>query len=183
VPKNLPTPTNGFNSTQLNIVTSIDVTNTLMTHSIEGRAFLMDNSPDSLNKGTPNLCTVCKQGQVLNWLVYAVDGEKRIDGTWPPSVRIVNITFLNDDDTLARFKVCDLKIFGGPDAARGNAPSYYYWAGIIPPDVPTGTHRYRLVLELDTEQKDVKLYFNVSTPSLYVLPIDHKPIDKPEPIS
>ncbi len=165
-----------FNSIQINIVTSIDVRNTLATKSIDGRAFLMDNSPDSLNKGTAALTTVCKQGQVLNWLVYCVDTQKTPEGTWPPTARIVNIAFIsNDGENVQGIKVCgDLKVYGGPDKIRSPyTPSYYYyWAGMVLPEITPGLYRYRLVLEFDTGKDGVKAYYQISTPRLRVVAMD-----------
>jgi hypothetical protein len=164
-----------FNSTQLNIVTTVDVANTLAAQSIEGRAFLMDNSPYSPGKGTPHLQTICKQGQVLNWLIYCLDMEKRLDGTWPPMARIVNIVFLDDDgdDVLGPHVCAELKVYGGPDAIRSPyTPSYYYWAGMIQPDLPPGIYKYRLVLEFDAENGGMKHYFQLSLSSLHVLPFN-----------
>lgn len=70
-------------STQLNIVTLIDVAGTLRAGSVTGNTGLMDNGGESTGKGTNTLRTVCRQGQVLNWLVYCTDMEKRPDGSWP----------------------------------------------------------------------------------------------------
>jgi hypothetical protein len=167
-----------FNSTQLNIVTTLDVANILATRSIEGRGFLMDNSPHSSGKGTPHLQTICKQGQVLNWLIYCMDMEKRQDGTWPPMARIVNIVFLDDDgDGVLGVQACsEMKVYGGPDAIRSPfTPSYYYWAGMIRPDLPPGVYKYRLVLEFDADDGGTKQYFQLSQPSLRVLPFNFEP--------
>jgi hypothetical protein len=166
-----------FNSTQLNIVTTIDVENTLWSNSIDGRAFMMDNGPESTGKGTTSLRTVCKQGQVLNWLIYCSDMQQRADGTWPPMAKIANIVMLSDDgeSVLGTLAFADLKIFGGPDELRSPyTPSYYYWAGMILPDLTPGLYRYRLILELDTESS-TKKYFQISTPSLQVLPLNYEP--------
>ena len=177
--QNLDNPMLGqFNSTQLNIVTTVDVANILATQSVEGRAYLMDNSPYSTGKGTPRLQTICKQGQVLNWLIYCLDMEKRPDGTWPPMARIVNIVFLDGDgEAVLGTQVCsELKIYGGPDAVRSPyTPSYYYWAGMVQPELSPGIYKYRLVLEFDDDAGGLKHYHQLSMPSLRVLPFDAEP--------
>lgn len=167
-----------FNSTQLNIVTVVDVANTLATQSIEGRAFLMDNSPHSPGKGIIQLQTICKQGQALNWLIYCMNTDKRPDGTWPPMARIVNIVFLDSDGkgVLGTQACSELKIYGGPHEIRNPyTPSYSYWAGMVRPDLPPGIYKYRLVLEYDATDGEAKHYFEISTPSLRVLPYDFEP--------
>jgi hypothetical protein len=177
--KDLDNPLPGqFNSTQLNVVTTLDVANTVASKSIDGRAFLMDNSPHSKGKGTPQLQTICKQGQVLNWLIYCLDMDQRADKTWPPMARIVNIVFLDEggEEVLGTQVCSDLKIYGGPDEIRSPyTPSYYYWAGMVRPDLVPGIYKYRLVYELDADGGGMKHYFQLSEPSLRVLPYDFVP--------
>lgn len=163
-------------STQINIVTTVDVAGVLREGSSEGRTFLMDNSPDSLGKGTAQLETVCRQGQVLNWLVYCMDMTKRPDGKWPPFAKIVNIVFLDTTGTsVLGLKVCaDLKIYGGPDAIRHRyTPSYYYWAGAVLPHLTPGLYRYRLVVECQTGHDGDTRLFQIDGPALRVLASDH----------
>lgn len=161
-------------STQLNIVAIVDVSSTLRTGSVTGKAALMDNGGDSTGKGTNALRTVCRQGQVLNWLVYCSDMEKNPDGGWPPLARIVNIVFLQPDGTPQHRKICnDLKVYGGPDKIRSRwTPSYYYWAGSILSDLVPGLYPYRLVFECDTCDPNCKQYFNLDGPALDVIRLD-----------
>jgi hypothetical protein len=169
----MPTPKHSL-PPQLNIAIVVDVNNTLQTGTLEGHAFLMDNSPDTVNKGGETLETVCVQGQVLNWLVFCLNMDKLPNGSWPPFARIVNIAFLDDDgDVQLRNVMTELQIYGGPDAVRrqGTA-SYYYWAGLLPYDIPPGSYRYRLVMEVDTYQFQVKQYYQISNLLLKVLPLD-----------
>jgi hypothetical protein len=161
-----------FNSVQLNLVTFVDVEKATVAKSLEGAVIMVDNCPLSVGQGTPNLQTTCKQGQVLNWIIYAMDADKRSDGTWPPSVRINNIVFLDKTGKdVASTAVCpDMKIFGGPDKIRSEyTPVYYYWAGTIPPDLPIGTYRYRFILDLETGTANQRVYLNLDTPSLNVV--------------
>lgn len=174
-----------FNSVQLNLVTFVDVAKADQNNSLEGAVHMMDNNINSTGQGTEKLQTVCKQGQVLNWIIYAMDSTKRADGTWPPSVRINNIVFKNEKgNDVATFKVCEnLEIVGGPDKARfidtpngekSYTPVYYYWAGVVVDDLPEGVYNYRFVLELDTKDPSYpsgKKYLNLETPSLKVLAI------------
>lgn len=163
-------------STQLNIVTLVDVAGTLATETMVGHAWMMDNSSDSPGKGTDALETVCRAGQVLNWLVYCMDTAKRPDGTWPPFAKIVNIVFLGDDrSSVFGTKVCaDLKVYGGPDAIRHRyTPSYYYWAGAVMPNLMPGLYQYRLVMEVETGKPGETRHHTMDGPSLRVLPMTH----------
>lgn len=163
-----------INSVQLNIVTFVDVNKAVRNQSLENALYIMDNSPTSIRQGSPCLQTVCKQGQVLNWIIYPMDMNKRTDGTWPPFVKINNIVFLEGESENASVSsiMDSLKIYGGPDRMRSiYTPVYYYWAGIIPLDLSPGIYRYRLILELETGEKDKCIYLNLETPSLKVIPV------------
>ncbi len=159
-------------SVQLNIVTFVDVQKAVAKGSTEGCAYIMDNSPNSRNQGTPHLQTVCKQGQVLNWIIYAMDMDRKPDGTWPPSVRINNIVFLDSEgNDVSMIRVMDeMKILGGPDKIRSKStPVYYYWAGIVEGSLPVGTYKYRFVLEFDPISPSTqKTYLNLDGQSLEV---------------
>lgn len=164
-----------FNSVQLNIVTFVDVQKALTLKTLDGCVYMMDNSPMSTEQGTPGLQTTCKQGQVLNWIIYAMDSDKKPDGTWPPSVKINNIVFVDDDSQdVSMTRICeDLKIYGGPDKIRSHyTPVYYYWAGTIPLDLPPGTYKYRLILELENEKTGRSEYLNLGSPLLNVISIE-----------
>lgn len=161
-----------FNSVQLNIVTFVDVEKAVANNSLDGCIYMMDNNPNSYNQGTAKLRTICKQGQVLNWIIYPMDIDKKLDGTYPLSARINNIVFLykNGEDS-SDIKICsDCKIYGSPDKMRSNLTvNYYYWAGTVVNDLPPDIYRYRLVIELETENPCKKLYLNLDTPSLEVI--------------
>lgn len=160
------------NSLQLNIVTVIDVAKVNRTQTLNGNVYLSDNSPESKNKGTQNLETVCTQGQVINWLIYPMDLTQKLDGSWPPMAKINNIVFINEDGSVHNFQVCEnLEIYGGIDKARPNnlTPVYHYWAGTVIPDLPLGKYRYRFVIEMDTTASEQLKYHNVETMSLQVV--------------
>jgi len=164
--------TQRINSVQLNLITFVDIDKAITINSLDGAVYMVDNSPTSIGQGTPHLQTTCKQGQVINWIIYAMDTDKKPDGTWPPSVRINNIVFLDETGKdVAKFPVChDIKIFGGPDKIRSTyTPVYYYWAGTIPADLLPGIYKYRFVLDLKTDIDNKSMYMNLNTPSLKVI--------------
>lgn len=163
-----------FNSVQLNLVTFVDIYNTNANQTLEGNVFMMDNCTESTGQGTPHLQTVCKQGQILNWLIFAMDSGKRPDGTFPPFAKINNIVMLNEAGTDVSSDIIfrELKIIGGPDKIRSRYTSvYYYWAGALLADIPVGVYKYRFVLEVGTEDPAKKNYFNLNTPSLKIIEV------------
>jgi hypothetical protein len=166
-----------LNSVQLNIVTFVDVNKAITTRSLDQAIYMIDNSPLSTLQGTPYLQTTCKQGQALNWIIYPLDANKRTDGSWPPVAKISNIVFFHEDGiwTVRNSTMDNLKIYGAPDRIRPPyTPVYYYWAGIIPLDLPSGIYRYRLVLDLETWKKEEHIYLNLETPALNVVEVTQK---------
>ncbi|MFI6504519.1 hypothetical protein [Nonomuraea typhae] len=167
-----------LNSVQLNIVTLVDMEKATENRSLDGALYMVDNSVGGEGQGTESLETVCKQGQVLNWIIRPIDMERRRDGTWPPMPKINNIVFLDteagDEEDVAEKKVCiELKIYGAPDRMRDPlTPVYYYWAGTVLSTLRPGTYRYRLVVELEQEHKKERLYLNtVNHPSIRVITV------------
>jgi hypothetical protein len=170
-------PTVPFNSVQLNIVTFVDVNKVIMTRSLENAVYMMDSAPASAQQGTPCLQTTCKQGQALNWIIYPLDANRRMDGIWPPSVKISSIVFFNEDEftTIMDSVMSNLRIYGAPDKVRSPyTPVYYYWAGTIPIDLTPGIYHYRLILELETWKREEHIYLNLETPTLNVVQIAQK---------
>ncbi|MFJ4715582.1 hypothetical protein [Streptomyces sp. NPDC088785] len=167
-----------LNSVQLNVVTLIDMERATRNGTLTDAMFMMDNSVGGAGQGTGRLETVCKQGQVLNWIVRPMDMEKRLDNTWPPMPKINNIVFLDteagDEEDVAERKIfTELKIYGMPDRMRSPlTPVYYYWAGTVLSTAKPGLYRYRLVMELEQEGTREKLYLNTEEhPSIRVLPV------------
>lgn len=167
-----------MNSVQLNIVSVIDLRKAVTSGSAKDTIYMMDNSVGGEGQGTGALQTFCKPGQVINWIIYPMDMEKRPDGTWPPMPKINNIVFLDtaegDEEEFAEVKVMDeLKIYGGPDMMRSPmCPVYYYWAGAVSTGLAPGVYPYRFVLELEKEHGKGKVYLNtVDKPSIKVLPL------------
>ena len=167
-----------LNSVQLNIVTLVNMQRAASTKSLANAMYMVDNSIGGTGQGTGQLETVCKQGQVLNWIIRPIEMDKRPDGTWPPMPKINNIVFLDtergDEEDVAEKRIfTELKIYGAPDLMRSPyTPVYYYWAGVIEPTAPPGVYRYRLVLELEQDGTKDKLYLNtVNHPSVRVIEV------------
>ncbi|WP_338779917.1 hypothetical protein [Streptomyces sp. DG1A-41] len=167
-----------LNSVQLNIVTLVDMEKAVATGALRDAMYMMDNSIGGEGQGTHKLETVCKQGQVLNWIIRPVDMEKRLDGTWPPMPKINNIVVLDtekgDEEDVAENKLLtELKIYGGPDRMRSPmTPVYYYWAGTVLSTAKPGLYRYRLVVELEQEGKKERVYLNTEEhPALRVVAV------------
>lgn len=151
-----------LNSVQLNVVTVIDLHRAVQSKSLKDCLYMVDNSVGGDGQGTAHLQTHCKQGQVINWIIYPMEMEKRPDGNWPPMPKINNIVFLDtergDEDCYAERKIMiELKYYGGVDLIRSPyTPVYYYWAGIVLSDLPPGVYPYRFILELEQEEKKRK---------------------------
>ncbi|MEV3855561.1 hypothetical protein AB0J38_14675 [Streptomyces sp. NPDC050095] len=167
-----------LNSVQLNIVTLVNMERAAQSGSLSDAMYMMDNSVGGTGQGTSHLETVCKQGQVLNWIVRPIDMDKRLDNTWPPMPKINSIVFLDteqgDEEDVAERKIfTELKIYGMPDRMRSPlTPVYYYWAGTVLSTAKPGLYRYRLILELEQEGKPEKLYLNTEVhPSIRILPV------------
>ncbi|MFE7525102.1 hypothetical protein ACFU7Y_05210 [Kitasatospora sp. NPDC057542] len=167
-----------LNSVQLNIVTLVNMERATANRSLGDAMYMMDNSVGGSGQGTRQLETVCKQGQVLNWIIRPIDMERRLDGTWPPMPKINNIvildTELGDEEDVAERKLfTELKIYGMPDRMRSPlTPVYYYWAGTVLSTAKPGLYRYRLVIELEQEGTKEKLYLNtVDHPALRVIEV------------
>ncbi|MCX5203046.1 hypothetical protein OG897_16515 [Streptomyces sp. NBC_00237] len=167
-----------LNSVQLNIVTIVNMERAIREKSLENAIYMMDNSVGGTGQGTRHLETVCKQGQVINWIIRPIDMEKRPNGTWPPMPKINNIVVLDteigDEEDVAEKKILtELKIYGGPDKMRDKfTPVYYYWAGTILSTAKPGIYNYRLVVELEMDGTKEKLYLNTyDHPSLRVLAV------------
>ena len=167
-----------LNSVQLNIVTLVNMERASASGSLKNAMYMMDNSVGRVGQGTDHLETVCKQGQVLNWIIRPIEMDKRPDGTWPPMPKISNLVLLdteedNEDNVAERRIFTELKIYGMPDLMRApQTPVYYYWAGAILSTAPPGVYRYRLVIELEQEHAQDSLYLNtVNQPSIRVLEV------------
>ncbi|MEV0663757.1 hypothetical protein ACIBI3_21270 [Actinomadura luteofluorescens] len=175
----MTTETRGqLNSVQLNVVTLVNMERAAQTGSLDDALYMMDNSVGGVGQGTDHLETICKQGQVINWIIRPIEMHKRPDGTWPPMPKINNLVFLDtergdEEDVAERRVMTELKIYGMPDLMRSPyTPIYYYWAGAILSTARPGLYRYRLVLELEQDGTKEKLYLNTKDhPSIRVLKV------------
>lgn len=176
----------GALSTQLNIVTTLDVGAVLRTDTLCDALRMFDNDPRSSGKGSASLATHCYPGQVLNWLLHSVAPP---EAGWPgmpwlpaPAPRIANLSFLYGSSEIPSWdKVCDdLKVYGYPDRLRRpETPVYQYWAGTVRPDVKPGNYRYRMMIGLPAWPGGPTRYLELSTMSLQVVaapdPVDGAP--------
>ena len=117
---------------QINIVTVVDVVGALASESLDGNIHLIDNSRSSTTtgQGTAELSTTCKHGQVINWLIYAVDLQS-------PAL-IHNIDFEGSVNPCLKLQPYGAPVFGP------------YWAGIVKleADLKSGVYPYRLEIEM-----------------------------------
>lgn len=169
-PKTESTRAGAF-STQLNIVTTVDVAGVLGGRDVDDCVWMTDNSQESTGKGTSALQTACYPGQVLNWLIYSLDVEQRGDGSYPPIARILNIVFFRGElENPVPFKAGEsLKIYGAPDRIRSEyTPVYAYWAGMVPVDEEPVVAHYRLIVEISGTSGGRPKYIEISKPSLVI---------------
>jgi len=173
----------GAASTQLNIVITIDVAGIVAGRPVAECAWVFDNDPRSDGDGTAHLRTYCTPGQVLNFIIYPVDGARRPDGTFPDFPQIEAIVFYQSDrDTQVYKTMGDLKIYGAPDRMRSPyTPVYRYWAGTVEPDVEPGIYPYRLLLSLPGGPGGGRRYFELDTASLEVVSADAPAAPDPAP--
>ena len=173
----------GAASTQLNIVITIDVAGIVAGRPVAECAWGFDNDPRSDGDGTAHLRTYCTPGQVLNFIIYPVDGARRPDGTFPDFPQIEAIVFYQSDrDTQVYKTMGDLKIYGAPDRMRSPyTPVYRYWAGTVEPDVEPGIYPYRLLLSLPGGPGGGRRYFELDTASLEVVSADAPASPDPAP--
>ena len=162
----------GALSTQINIVTTIDVAGVLQGRPIEDCVWMTDNSQGRSGRGTSALQSVCQPGQVINWLTYSLDVEQRPDGSYPPVARIVSIVFFSGDlqNPVPFIASQHLRVYGAPDRMRSPyTPVYAYWAGMIPTDADSTNVRYRLNIEIPSQTGGRSTFAEVSQPSLAIL--------------
>lgn len=121
---------------KININIAVDVIAALSERKLEKHVFLMDNSLlGGTGQGTNHLTTFCRPGQVIKWLVYAIDLQT--------PVAIKNITFIggnNDCNSMDQVN-CGYGERDNPDTKD--------WTGIVPCYmVPQLPYRYRLELQM-----------------------------------
>lgn len=138
---------------KINIVSVVDVVEALSTRTLlNGNLCMMDDSRfQSINQGTTNLITLCYPGQLINWVVYAVDLQT------PVSIR--NISFVGSRGFKSEIDLSD---------TDSDKLDLNVWSGIVPAYlVPGVEYKYRLELQM-YEGKNSIMY--VDTPSLKCVP-------------
>ncbi|MDJ0511020.1 MAG: hypothetical protein QNJ64_17455 [Crocosphaera sp.] len=137
---------------KITIFSVVDVIESLSGGTLgNGNLCMMDNSPlESLNQGTPNLCTLCHPGQTIYWHMLALDLQT------PVAIR--NISFLALDGSGTKEPPSD------PMSAESDTLHLNVWEGTVPYwMIPGVEYRYRLELQM-YEGKNSIMY--VDTPSL-----------------
>ncbi len=168
------------NSVQLFVVILMDTQRALDENTLDGNAYLMDNSFGSTGQGTTNLQTIVKPGQIVNWLIYSMDNDKDIHGDYPPLANINKILFLDKNrDIVDERRICtQFHRYGGIDRVRSpQTPVYYYWSGMLSRDLPADVYDYRFVVDIRTEQSFKRTYLNLDSPSLKLIPLHPTPAD------
>ena len=135
----------------INIITVVDVIGALSDGTLDDNLWMMDNSPwQSIDQGTANLSTLCHPGQLINWVIYAIDLQT--------PVVIRNITFIGVDGSSGIQHQVD------GTGVESDKLHLNVWSGVVPYYiVPCVKYRYRLELQM-YEGKNSTLY--VDTPSL-----------------
>ncbi|MFI5801500.1 hypothetical protein [Streptomyces sp. NPDC051561] len=137
---------------QVNIIAVVDVIGALSDRSLlHGNLSLVDNGDhQSRSQGTPDLVTLVRPGQIVQWTVLALDLQTPVE--------IKNITFLGEDGKPA--SAGENGHGGAQGAGRGPAHAdevpegdgdkldLDVWTGIVP-QLPSGVaHKYRLELQM-----------------------------------
>ncbi|MFF0742840.1 hypothetical protein ACFYVL_20825 [Streptomyces sp. NPDC004111] len=146
---------------QVNIIAMVDVIGALSDRSLHnGNLSLIDNGDyQSRAQGTPDLVTLVRPGQVVQWTVLAIDLQTPVE--------IKNITFLGPDGESTRVDATRGTTHhpgaAGHPASRprshdeapdveeetdGDKLDLEVWSGIVP-QLPSGVaHKYRLELQM-----------------------------------
>jgi len=136
---------------QTNIIILVDVIGALSDQTLlNGNLAMMDNSIyQSTGQGTPNLCTVCRPGQILQWVLHPVDVQT--------PVGIKSITFGGSGPDLGTdvTEPTDTPLPDGGSSPDGVAlpdsvtQSLEVWSGVVPPYmIPGMEYPYRLELQM-----------------------------------
>ena len=104
---------------KININIAVDVVAALSEQTLHNHIFMMDNSIfNSSCQGTSNLTTSCQAGQIIQWVIYAIDLQT--------PVAIKNITFIGaKNDTYNKDE--SKFLYNEQDNLDSNT-----WTGIVP---------------------------------------------------
>lgn len=142
---------------KLVIFCTVDVIAALSTRTLQnGNLCMMDNgTSDSLHQGTPDLCTKCYRGQLIEWTIVAVDLQT------PVAIR--NITILGP---YGAYGSHDNSMSPSMQSTHFDANKLHLpiWSGFVPWHmVPGVAYRYRLELQMYEGRNSI---MSVDTPAL-----------------
>ncbi len=139
----------------INIIITIDSIAALSSGQLEDNLFMMDTSLNSVNQGSNNLSTHCYQGQIINWIIYAIDVQT--------PVFIKEISLIEQENSLEN---SILKASSSSDdiPIPSKYLKQYYWSGYIPFNLK-GEYKYKLIIQIE-DGKNGELTIN--TPSLNI---------------
>jgi len=134
------------NKHQVNIIAVVDVIGALSDRSLlHGNLSMVDNGDyQSRAQGTPDLVTVVRPGQVVQWTVLALDLQTPVE--------IKSITFLGPDGQAAHPDGVPHR--SEPQSADevpeadSDKLDLDVWSGIVPQLPPGVAHKYRLELQM-----------------------------------
>ncbi len=132
------------NPNQINVNVAVDVIRALSDETLEDNLYMMDNNPfgpgfESTGQGTDYLTTSCVPGQVIQWVIHAIDLQT--------PVSIKSIRFIGDGEEQ-----------GHSSAAQESSsrPDLKVWTGIVPDYmVPGQPYRYQLELQMGDGQNSI----------------------------
>jgi hypothetical protein len=135
---------------KVNINIGVDTIAALSEMTLYNHVFLMDNSVwNSTGQGTTELATLCQAGQVIHWVVYAIDLQT--------PVLIKNISFSGADDLCNSTDEIDC-------CSDHENPDLNYWSGIVPTCmVPGQIYKYKLELQIGNGKNSI---MHIDTSSL-----------------
>jgi hypothetical protein len=137
---------------RISIVSIVDVVGALSEKTLlNDNLCMMDNSPwQSTGQGTPRLCTFCQPGQLINWVVYALDLQTPVE--------IRNISFIGAGTGSGAQHQSD------PSAAESGQLHRCVWSGVVPSHLVRGVeYKYRFELQMSEGKNSVMV---VDSPSL-----------------
>ncbi|MFQ3235711.1 MAG: hypothetical protein ACI9C4_001273 [Paraglaciecola sp.] len=145
------------NPNQINIVIAVDVIRALSEKTLKDNLYMMDNNPfnngqQSTGQGTDYLTTSCMPGQVIQWVIQAIDLQT--------PVSIKSIRFLSGDEDQGAEKHLD----NAEEDCISRRPELKVWTGVVPETlVSSQPYLYQLELQMGDGQNAI---MSVNTASL-----------------
>jgi len=119
---------------QINIIVFVDTIGALSSQSLDKFTYAVDNSEfNSTGQGTASLSTICQPGQVIQWIICAIDLQT------PAAINNIRFLPVNPESEL----------FEEPDEQQyvNENPDLDVWKGIVPATMIPGVP-YRYVFEV-----------------------------------